>query len=272
MVNVFGGYGFIGSAYSDKYEVICNEKLNYVPQTTDILYFISTVDNYNVFKDLHKDINTNLNTLMRVLGNCENPHQFTFNFISSWFVYGDAELPAREDSPCNPKGFYSITKRAAEQLLISYCETFGMKYRILRLGNVIGTQNAPNSPKKNAIQYLISQLRLNAPVDLYEGGKVFRDYIYIDDCVDAINLVIEKGELNSIYNIATGYPTELLKVILDAKELIGSTSVLNPIETPKFHKVVQVKNMYLNVDKLNRLGFIPNYRTPDLWLPKLLEK
>ena len=91
------------------------------------VYFISTVDNYNVHTDMHIDINTNLNVLMDVLKSFrESSPDAVFNFISSWFVYGNVPLPAKEDSHCNPRGFYSITKRAAEQMLISYCETFGL--------------------------------------------------------------------------------------------------------------------------------------------------
>ena len=72
---------------------------------------------------------------------------FVFNFISSWFVYGDTKLPAKESYQCKPKGFYSITKSTAEQLLISFCNTFKKKYRILRICNVYGL-NDKNVSKK----------------------------------------------------------------------------------------------------------------------------
>ena len=61
-----------------------------------------------------------------------------FFYATIHFVYGQTQMPATEESICNPTGFYSITKRAAEQLIISYCETYGIKYRILRLCNVYG--------------------------------------------------------------------------------------------------------------------------------------
>ena len=269
-VNVFGGYGFVGSEYAAKYPSILNAKNNYFPQTNNILYFISTTDNYNVFEDLHKDIDTNLNTLMDVIESIKDPENATFNFISSWFVYGDTDLPAREDSYCSPKGFYSITKRAAEQLLISYCQTVGMKYRILRLANVVGANASKISTKRNALQYMLTQLRDNKIVTLYEGGGVVRDFIYIDDCVDAINLVITEGELNTIYNIGTGHPTVLREIITDARDLLKSHSLIDSIQTPQFHKIVQVKSMYMDATKLFDLGFAPKYKTPREWLPKLI--
>lgn len=173
MIQVFGGHGYIGSNFCalGEYEdlnkrYIVNDRNDYTvhPLATEIVYFISTVSNYNVLHDPQIDIDTNLKILMLVLDQCRNElgdRNITFNFISSWFVLGDTELPANEDSVCNPKGFYSITKRAAEQLLISYCETFNIKYRILRLANVVGGERKDRkaSKQKNALMYLLNEIK-----------------------------------------------------------------------------------------------------------------
>ena len=269
-LTIFGGHGFIGSAYNAKYPGLVNARSDYHSKTQNILYLISTGDNYNVFEDLHKDIDTNLNTLMDVIGCLRNPKETVFNFISSWFVYGDTEQPAIEDGYCNPKGFYSITKRTAEQLLISYCETKGMKYRILRLANVVGAKDGKVSVKRNALQYMIQQLRNDEAISLYEGGHVLRNFIYIDDCIDAIHLVITRGKLNEIYNIGNGHSVKMVDVINQAKVLLDSYSPIFSIPTPEFHRVVQVRSMELDVTKLFSLGFTPQYPTPDEWLPTLI--
>lgn len=263
-INVLGGSGFIGSRYCQLTpNVIMNDRNDYVVKSNEVVYFISTVDNYNVFTDPYIDIDTNLTTLIKTLESCKDT-DVTFNFISSWFVYGDVDLPAKETSYCNPRGFYSITKRAAEQLLISYCETFGIKYRILRLGNVLGPQDNKISKKKNALQYLIGEMAANNPVNLYDGGEVFRDYIYVDDVVTAINLVIEKGLSNTIYNIGNGEKTYLKDIIEYAKERLHSTSQVNSIEAADFHKIVQTKNMVLDVSELKSLGYTPRYTVHDV--------
>lgn len=259
-INVFGGFGYIGSAYVKKYSnCIVNERNNYTPQANNILYFISTVDNYNVLSNPHLDIDTNLTTLINVLDNIPDKQNTVFNFISSWFVYGDIELPATETSYCNPKGFYSITKRTAEQLLVSYCETFKMQYRILRLANVVGGSDVKVSAKKNALTYMIQQLKHNEPVKLYEGGQLIRDFIHLDDCIRAINLVINNGEINTIYNIGNGIPIKLYDIIDIVRQLTNSQSEIYSIDTPEFHKIVQVKSMYMDNTKLKNLGYSPNY-------------
>src|ERR1017187_2084141 len=140
LLNVMGGGGFIGSNYIRLYpNCLGLDRNDYQPKSNaDILYFISTVDNYNVFENPHIDIDTNLSTLVTTLENWRNNYPTgILNFISSWFAYGNEYSPkgfgnengpncngAKETDHCNPKGFYGITKRAAEQLLISYCETY----------------------------------------------------------------------------------------------------------------------------------------------------
>jgi len=268
LINIFGK-GFVGSRYCEltTHTKIVNTREDYVvaPQVTDIVYFISTVDNYNVHTDMHIDINTNLNVLMDVLKSFrENSPDAVFNFISSWFVYGNVPLPAKEDSYCDPRGFYSITKRAAEQMLISYCETFGLKYRIMRLGNVLGSTDNKVSKKKNALQYMINQIKEGRDIDLYDNGTFYRDYSHVDDVVQSINLVIEKGAVNDIYNIGSGEPTYIKDAMEYAVKACASVSNLNSIPPAEFHGVVQTKNMVLDISKIKSLGYVPKYSFYDI--------
>ena len=260
-VNVFGGTGFIGSRYCERHpEVVLRSRDDYTFNNTgnpNILYLISTVDNYNVLTNAYIDIDTNLTTLIKVLENIKNSNDddVIFNFISSWFVYGNVPLPAREDAHCGPRGFYSITKRAAEQLLISYCETFKIKYRIIRLANVIGETDTKASAKKNALQYMIGLLKKHEPVTLYEGGTMVRDFIYIDDAVDGIHHIMEKGSINEIYNLGYGQGARIGDIIYYVRDLINSKSDISQIDTKEFHKQVQANDMVLDISKLRSLGF-----------------
>jgi len=255
-ISVYGGTGFIGGSFCNLFsdQIIKIPRDSRKPQSKDILYFISTTTNYNVFEDLHIDINTNLNLLMEVLEHCKD-EDIVFNFVSSGFVYGLDIIDAKETDIPDPRGFYSITKRTAEQLLISFCETFGCKYRIFRLANVYGTDKTVSS-KKNVLGFLINKLKNNEDIQLYDGGLVLRDYMHVDDVSRAIKHLIDRGSENQIYNIASGHPQYFCDIIqLAVDSLCNSRSKIISVETPKFYANTQAKNFSLNVEKLNSLNF-----------------
>ena len=234
-ISVFGGTGFIGGTFCRLYpldvDIISKQSIQF--NTKEVLYFISTTTNQNVFNDLYIDIDTNLNFLMNVLSNCKDK-DVTFNFISSGFVYGNNVIDAKETDCCNPTGFYSITKRCAEQLLISFCETFGIKYRILRIGNVYGLDKTI-SPGKNVLGYMMELLKNNEDIKLYEGGKFLKE----------------------IYNISSGTSMMFVDIIKNLKNMLHSKSNIIDIPFPEEQKYIQVKNMTLDNTKLKSIGFVP---------------
>ena len=254
-LSVFGSTGYIGNTFCelfpDKIVRIPREDRNF--DSKEVLYFISTTTNQNIFKDLHVDIDTNLSLFVDILSNCRDK-DVIFNFISSGFVYGNNVLDYKEWYNCDPTGFYSITKRTAEQLLISYCKTFGIKYRILRIGNVYGLDKTV-TPGKNVLGYMISLLKKNEPIKLFDGGDYLKDYMSVNDVCRAIDLVIENGEVNEIYNIASGTSQSFRSIITTARDILGSKSELIDVPMPDNQKYIQVKNMTLNIEKLQNLGF-----------------
>lgn len=262
-VSVFGSTGFIGSnftnANSDLVDRVDRDKPN--PKYDQILYAIGTTDNYNVFENPKLDIETNLIKLIDDLELLRKKFgTFTINYLSSWFVYGDSiPLPFTVQNNCNPKGFYSISKYAAEKFLISYCQTYKINYRILRLSNIYGIGDNGISAKKNALQFLVGKIKNNEPIDLYEGGEFVRDYLDVRDATKAIEIIINKGELDSIYNVGSGKPTRFIDLMNKAKLAFKSSSEFNNIPTPEFHRLVQVKNSYLEISDLLALGFLPKY-------------
>ena len=255
-LSVYGASGFVGGNFCRLFgdRVVCQEREERKPRTQKILYLISTVDNYNVHTNITLDVETNLKVLCEVLDYCRDGN-ITFNFISSWFVYGETELPAKEDYYCMPTGFYSITKKAAEDLLISFCKTYGVKYRILRLCNVMGNGDGKVSAKKNALSYMIDLLKKNEDVYLYDDGTPIRDIMHVDDVCRAIELVCREGNFNEIYNIGSGQPTPISAIIETVKEYLGSSSSIKSKESPEFHKLVQTKDFWMDTTKLNQLGF-----------------
>ena len=257
-ISVYGSTGFIGSRFSNLYSqnvIRVDRDINIAP-TNNLLYFISTVDNYNIHKNVHIDIDTNLSKLMSVI-EANKRQDVIFNFVSSWFVYGqNTDLPFNEDKTiCKPTGFYSITKKCAEEMIICFCNTFNIKYRILRLANVLGEGDNKISRKKNALQFLIREAVNNRDIHLYYGGEVIRDYIYVDDVCRALKLCLDTAPVNQIINIGSGKPYKFLDIIETALEKANSTSRIINIEPTTFHNIVQTKHSYLDTAKLRSYGF-----------------
>lgn len=245
MINLFGK-GFIGSYYADLYPCIVNDRNDLVPKTNDLLYFISTIDNFTFKTNPFIDIETNLITLMRVLEKCKHTNT-VFNFVSSWYVYGSGEH-VDETQACNPRGFYSITKRTAEQLIIEYCKEFGIRYRILRLSNILGPQDRKVSEKKNILTYLVKKIKNNDDIKLANNGEFYRTYMHVIDACHAINLIITKSAYNEIYNIGT-QDYKFRHAIEYVISKTGSTSNILHWDSE------EVISFTMNCTKLNNLGF-----------------
>jgi dTDP-glucose 4,6-dehydratase len=187
---------------------------------------------------------------------------FCVNYVSTWFVYGlGKDNPVKETELCNPKGFYAITKHTAEQLLESYCSTFGIKYRILRLANVLGRGDRDTSYQKKAAQFMISELSAGNKVKLYKDVSV-RDFIDVRDCVRAIELVIDVGDWNTIYNVGNGEGIAVNSLIYQAQEIAGKGSIYE-VEVPIFHKKVQTREFWMDTTKLKSLGYRQKYTLED---------
>jgi nucleoside-diphosphate-sugar epimerase len=261
MISVYGGTGFVGKKFCDQFPegdiYLVPRGLRRPAVPSDILYLISTTHNYHVFDEPSLDVETNLLVLTEVLESWKNYNPTgTFNFVSSWFVYGDTlNIPTKESTPCNPLGFYSITKRCAEQLIVSYAKTFNLNYRILRLGNVLGSTDTSVSAKKNALQYMIDKMKNNEDIAIYGDGVFHRNYMHVDDTVRAIKLIMECGELNTIYNVGNKHNSIFIDILNYVRTVLNYTGSFNHIEQKEFHKKIQTKSFQMDCTKLYDLGF-----------------
>lgn len=247
MYSIYGGTGIIGSYFTELYGGHVLSRDHLTPASEEVLYLISTTSNSYSNPLIHT--NTNIDCLMRRLISCQDAGVKTFNFISSWFVYGPHESEMKESSQCNPQGLYSITKHCAEQLVIDFCSFHGINWRVLRLGNVYGGPDRSNG-QRNALHYMVQELKENRPVQGVFGLR--RDYMHIYDICRAIALVCKAGETNTIYNIASGHSVLQSDCILMCKSISNSTSHLSL----RPHKSSdQSLVMKLDCNSLQSLGF-----------------
>ena len=149
-----------------------------------VYHLASTVHNYHIQTDPYVDVKTNVEGTIRLLEIARRLGRPEVIFASSWFVYGRQDvLPVREDAHCRPLALYGATKLCAEHCLRSYGAVFGIPFKIVRLGNVIGPGDINASAQKGALLHLLRKIKASEPVALYYGGDFIRDYIYVEDAV-----------------------------------------------------------------------------------------
>ncbi len=147
-------------------------------------------------------------------------------FASSSSIYGDApELPKRESmAPC-PKSPYAMSKAAKEMLGSVFSGLYGIEIVGLRYFNVYGRRQDPASEYAAVIPKFIAKALENEPIPIEGDGGQTRDFIYIDDVVNA-NLKALTGEhiSSSVINVANGEQTSILDLAMTIIEITGSKS------------------------------------------------
>ena len=132
--------------------------------------------------------------------------QWDYPGLSALPVSADTTLPA----PCN---VYGATKLAQEHLLSSWCAAHDVVLVILRLQNVYGPGQSPINPYTGVTNFFFNQARSGKSIPVYEDGKIYRDFVLIDDVVQAIVTSLKSkesatadvgsGVKNSIFELAS---------------------------------------------------------------------
>ncbi len=147
-------------------------------------------------------------------------------FASSSSVYGDTpELPKRESMQLSPKSPYAMSKAAKEMLGRVFSDLYGMDIVGLRYFNVYGKRQDPASDYAAVIPKFISMALQNAPIPVEGDGRQTRDFVYIDDVVEANVRALTAERINGpVYNVANGERTSILDLATAIIEITGSKS------------------------------------------------
>ncbi len=145
-------------------------------------------------------------------------------FTSSGAVYGNQrDLPISEKAKTDPETPYGITKFVAEQYLRFYHRHYGIPYTALRLGNAFGPRQ-DSSVESGAISIFTSRLLRGEPVTINNDGLTTRDYVYVQDVVDA-HLAAAQTSVIGAVNVGTGVATSTSELFACVREAVGVQSV-----------------------------------------------
>jgi dTDP-glucose 4,6-dehydratase len=176
-----------------------------------------------------------------------------FLHVSTDEVYG-SRLKGffKETDSLSPSSPYAASKAASDLLVLAYAKTYKMPIVITRSSNNFGPRQYP----EKVIPLFVTNLLKNKKVPLYADGGNVRDWIYVKDNCEAIELVFRKGRSGEIYNIAAGqYMTnlELTKRIL--KVMDKPLSMINYVQDRLGHDF----RYAVDTTKVRKLGFSPRY-------------
>ena len=137
-------------------------------------------------------------------------------------VYGEQEVfPAAESHRTDPLSPYGISKLAGEKYLAYYTNTTGLRHVVLRFGNVYGPRQEPEG--EAGVVAIFSKLMLEGGQPIINGtGKQTRDFVYVDDVVDAIMVTLGE-DIQGTFNVGTGQEATVNECYEIIKELTNSS-------------------------------------------------
>jgi len=170
-------------------------------------------------------------------------------FASSGAPAGEVEPPIHEELPPHPVSPYGASKLAGEGYCSAYYRTFDIETVCLRFGNVYGPRS---KNKSSVIAKFIRQALNNEPCVIYGDGNQTRDFLYIDDLIEAVILSMEKDVGGETFQIATGREhtvSEVAQVIKDSLSSRGKEMQIS-YDLPRLG---DVKRNYSDIRKAQKM-------------------
>ncbi|SOD20343.1 NAD-dependent epimerase/dehydratase family protein [Pedobacter xixiisoli] len=163
-----------------------------------------------------------------------------------------------EDSKIHPSSVYGITKQNQEQMIMTVCPTLGIAPVAFRYQNVYGPGQSLKNPYTGILSIFSTQIKNGNGINIFEDGKETRDFVFIDDVVDATILGIEKEEANNeVFNVGTGVPTDVITV---ANGLVKNYGVEVPISISGNYRLGDIRHNYADLTKIkSKLAFEPKF-------------
>jgi dTDP-glucose 4,6-dehydratase len=260
---VTGGLGFIGSNFIiqslsnhpdheiinlDKMGIGANpENLKQLENKNKYRFIKGDISDPKLVRGVIKDVDVVINFAAEthVDRSISNPNPFiesnyigTFNLleaerkmdrkirhiqISTDEVYGDITKGSfTETDNLHPSSPYAATKAAADLLCNAYARTYGMNIIVTRCTNNFGPYQFPEKLIPKTILRAINNLK----IPVYGTGEAIRDWLYVLDHCNAIDLIMNKGKQGEIYNISGGYEISVLKIVRQILDLLDKTEDL----------------------------------------------
>lgn len=176
---------------------------------------------------------------------------------------GEVDLIATtEDSAIHPSSVYGISKQVQGQLVHLVCKSIGVESVSFRYQNVYGPGQSLTNPYTGILSIFSTRIKNGNGINIFEDGKETRDFVYIEDVVDATILGMEVPEANGhVFNVGTGIATDVLTV---AKTLCDKYDINVPITVSGNYRLGDIRHNFADITAARQiLGFEPKWSFSD---------
>ena len=292
---ITGGAGFVGSHlvnrfYNQGHDVVVLDALGHTSsmnrlKNVDVQLWKGRLQDSDTYLSLDKDfdlvinsaaethvdesferptdfIDTNILGLHYLSKFCAD-HNIPLIHLSTDEVIGTGE-PLYEDSMTLPTNPYSATKAAGESILHTYGYCYGLDWKVVRLNNTYGTMQFPDK----LIPYFITSLQDGQDLTIHGSGEQVRYFLNVDDFVDAVEIVMDKGENKNIYNVSTDESYTVIEVTKMICDDMGKNfdECVEYVEDRPFQDPIYLSNS----DKLRDIGWMPKRFLKEI-MPELID-
>ena len=171
------------------------------------------------------DIDINIKGSATLLEACRryNPHAKLI-YSGTRGEYGSAvKLPVDEEAPVNPKGIYELSSLTAQRLFHIFHNNHGVRSVTLRLTNIYGQRAQMRHNRFGVANWFIRQALENSTIKVFGDGKIVRDFLYVDDAVEAMMMCAAKEDAyGEVFNVGHDRPSSFLELAQMIVEISGS--------------------------------------------------
>jgi UDP-glucose 4-epimerase len=225
-----------------------------ITEDLDIVFHLAayTDTNYDDDRTLFEE---NTEMTYNVLERMQEVDVTNIAFTSSSTVYGEAPMPTPEDyAPLEPISIYGSSKLADEGLISTYAHSYGFTAWVFRFANIVGPHQ-----RGNVVPDFIEKLLANPDeLEILGDGRQEKSYLYVDECVDAIQHIVEHADKDlNTYNLGTRTTTSVTAIA----DIISDEMDLDPEYSYTGGDrgwTGDVPKMRLSIEKLSSLGWEPS--------------
>ncbi|ARJ50643.1 NAD-dependent epimerase/dehydratase family protein [Staphylococcus lutrae] len=240
-------------AYSEMEQLIKVYQFDVIIHLAAVVSVVETVEKPEESNDV------NVSALVHLLEICRkfNKNLKKFVFASSAAVYGNEKtLPKSIESSIQPESPYAIQKYSGEQYVKIYNSLYHLPTTALRFFNVFGPRQDPKSQYSGVLSIMKNSFDENKKFTFFGDGKQTRDFVYVKDIVQAVDIVIENNVTNGqVYNVATSNQISLLD-IYDIFVKLYQKEIETTHAAPRDG---DVKHSYADIEPLRNIGYRCNY-------------